>query len=139
MNAKDNGFRCSTGISVENMLKNKKSKGTLMCKAKTCKNTSVVSVCNLNSAWKNKTKEVFKHAALDSWEDVRNKLFFLLVLSVNRQACVVLVQLGMKKITLITEKDSSAREKHKPLKTYPIISKIEVHFGTDRQGLVEAH
>jgi hypothetical protein len=110
-----------------------------MCKAKVGKSTSVASVCNLNSAWKNETKEDFEHAALDSWEDVRNKLFFLLVLSVNRRARAVLVQLGTEKITLITEMDSSAREKLEPLKAYLIRSKIEVHFGTDRQGLVEAH
>ena len=139
MNTKVNGFRCSTGNSVENMLKNKKCKGTLMCKAKAGKSTSVASVYNLNSAWKNKMKEDFEHAALDSWEDMRNKLFFLLVLSVNRRAHAVLVQLGMEKITLITEMDSSAREKLKPLKAHLIRSKIEVHFDTNRQGLVEAH
>ena len=63
---------------------------------------------------------------------------FLVLLSVNRQALMVFVQLGMEKITLSTEKDSSIREKLEPLKAYLISSNIEVHFGTDRQGLVEA-
>ena len=138
-----NSWQLADGIVLEEMSvdesQNKKCKGTLMCKAKACKSTLVASVCNLNSAWKNKAKEDFKHAALDSWEDVRNKLFFPLVLSVNRWAHAVLVQLGTEKITLITEMDSSTREKHEPLKVYLIISTIEVHFGTDRQGMVEAH
>ena len=50
---------------------------------------------------------------------------------------MVFVQLGMEKITLSTEMDSGVREKLEPLKAYLIISNIEVHFGTDRQGLVE--